>query len=186
VIMEQCCTQWCASTPSGINVLTVVSILLLLVLCCPAGALDLPRGHGACLLCTSQAARGLRRPRQPHCSTSSSRSRQRRGRALKQQQQQAAAGWEQALVRPRRSTSSSRSRQRRGRALRQQQQQPAATGTAPDAAGMLQHQAQHKYGSIPDAGRFRGPFLLVAAGDWFWSQHMGPHSPREAPHVCTV
>jgi hypothetical protein len=31
-----------------------------------------------------------------------------------------------------------------------------------------------------------GPFFLVAAGDWFGSQHMGPHSPREAPHVCTV
>jgi hypothetical protein len=30
------------------------------------------------------------------------------------------------------------------------------------------------------------PFLLVAAGDWFGSQHMGPHSPREASHVCTV
>jgi hypothetical protein len=29
-------------------------------------------------------------------------------------------------------------------------------------------------------------FFLVAAGDWFGSQHMGPHSPREAPHVCTV
>jgi hypothetical protein len=35
-----------------------------------------------------------------------------------------------------------------------------------------------------DAGRFRGPFFLVAAGDWFGSQHMGPHNPREAPHVC--
>ena len=22
--------------------------------------------------------------------------------------------------------------------------------------------------------------------DWFGSQHLGPHSPREAPHVCTV
>jgi hypothetical protein len=34
--------------------------------------------------------------------------------------------------------------------------------------------------------RIVGNFLLVAAGDWFGSQHMGPHSPREAPHVCTV
>jgi hypothetical protein len=42
------------------------------------------------------------------------------------------------------------------------------------------------HGSIPDAGRFRGPFFLVAAGNWFGSQHMGLHSPREAPHVCTV
>jgi hypothetical protein len=42
------------------------------------------------------------------------------------------------------------------------------------------------HGSIPDAGRFRGPFFLVAAWDWFGSQHMGLHSPREAPHVCTV
>jgi hypothetical protein len=42
------------------------------------------------------------------------------------------------------------------------------------------------HGSIPDAGRFVGPFFLVAAGDWFGSQHMGLHSPREAPHVCTV
>ena len=40
--------------------------------------------------------------------------------------------------------------------------------------------------SIPDAGGFRGPFYLVAAGDWFGSQHLSPHSPREAPHVCTV
>jgi hypothetical protein len=30
-------------------------------------------------------------------------------------------------------------------------------------------------------GRFREPFFQVAAGDWFGSQQMGPHSPREAP-----
>ena len=48
------------------------------------------------------------------------------------------------------------------------------------------HQGQHVTALIPDAGGFRGPFYLVAAGDWFGSQHLGPHSPREAPHVCTV
>jgi hypothetical protein len=31
-----------------------------------------------------------------------------------------------------------------------------------------------------------GPSFRVAAGDWFGSQDMGPHSPHEAPHVCTV
>ena len=29
-------------------------------------------------------------------------------------------------------------------------------------------------------------YMMVAAGDWFGSQHLGPHSPREAPHVCTM
>jgi hypothetical protein len=61
---------------------------------------------------------------------------------------------------------------------------PAVARRGPDGECIVAYLSVH--GSIPDAGRFRGPFFLVAAGDWFGSHHMGLHSPREAPHVCTV
>jgi len=43
-----------------------------------------------------------------------------------------------------------------------------------------------RFDSIPDAGGFRGPFSLVAAGGLVRvTAHMGPHNPREAP-PCVV
>jgi hypothetical protein len=63
-------------------------------------------------------------------------------------------------------------------AIRQKNQPGRPKGTTRPTGRALQPPSGKSSNSL-------GRFYLVAAGDWFGSQHLG-HSPREAPYVYGV